>query len=124
VKLSARHDMVPDEQAAGPATAVVALPSRTPASNSVMQRMVSRHPAGPTAFAGGNRAVGALITQPKLTVSRPHDVYERQADAVADGITQESLAPAPRNGASGWRDISPNRAFHICDRSDRISSRR
>ena len=95
MKLSERHAMVPDELAAGPSTAAVAPPARTAESNSVMQRLVSRHPAGPRALAGGNRAVGALITQPKLTVSQPHDVYERQADAVADGIVQESLAPAP-----------------------------
>ena len=95
MKLSERHALVPDEQAAGPSTAVVAPPARTP-GNGVIERLVSRHPAGPRAFAGGNRAVGALITQPKLTVSQPHDVYERQADAVADGITQESLAPAPK----------------------------
>jgi len=95
VKLSERHAMVPDEQPPGPSPAVVALPARTAESNAVMQRLVSRHPAGANAFAGGNRAVGALFTQPKLTVSKPHDGYERQADAVADGITQESLAPAP-----------------------------
>src|SRR4051794_15443473 len=75
VKLSERHAMVPDEQTAGPATAVAAPPTRTAESNSVMQRLVSRHPAGLHAFAGGNRAVGALITQPKLTVSQPHDGY-------------------------------------------------
>ena len=103
MKLSARHEPTLDEQPAGPATAVVDRPARTAeksdlaeaGGNAAVQRLAARHPARPPALAGGNRAVVRLITQPKLTVSQPHDVYERQADAVADGILQESLSPAP-----------------------------
>ncbi|MFF5287939.1 eCIS core domain-containing protein [Paractinoplanes globisporus] len=102
MKLSERQVPALDEAAAS--TAVVDPSPRTikkendPAlagGNAEIQRLVSRHPAGPRAFAAGNQAVSRLITQPKLTVSQPHDAYERQADAVADGVTQESLGPAP-----------------------------
>ncbi|HEX5203243.1 DUF4157 domain-containing protein [Paractinoplanes rhizophilus] len=81
MKLSDRHGPIPGEKPAGPATAVVNAPARTIKNND-----------GPAA---GNRAVARLLTQPKLSVSQPHDAYERQADAVAEGILDPSPGPAP-----------------------------
>lgn len=44
----------------------------------------------------GNRAINRLISsstiQPKLTVSHPHDKYEREADSVLDQVTHMSDA--------------------------------
>ncbi|MGX6606291.1 eCIS core domain-containing protein [Micromonosporaceae bacterium Da 78-11] len=50
-----------------------------------------------TALAGGgSRALSRLAVQPKLTVSRPGDPFERQADAVAEQVTAgEPTGAAP-----------------------------
>ncbi len=69
-------------------------PAREPAApggNAALHRMASgRAPHHPAAFGalapGGNRAI-AHLAQPKLTVSRPGDPLERQADAVAERVT-------------------------------------
>ena len=97
MKLSARQEPTVVEQTADPAPAVDHPNTRTgseatTAGNAALQRFATghapRHPAGLDAFTGaGSRALAQLI-QPKLTVSRPGDPYERQADAVADRITE------------------------------------
>src|SRR5689334_22457517 len=82
VKLSERHGPIPEETPAGPATAVSRSPARTIKNDDGLK--------------AGNQAVARLLTQPKLSVSQPHDAYERQADQVADGIVDgDALRPAP-----------------------------
>ncbi|MEU4237152.1 DUF4157 domain-containing protein [Actinoplanes sp. NPDC026619] len=46
-----------------------------------------RHPAAVGAFSPGGNSALQRLAQPKLTVSRPGDPYERQADAVSEAIT-------------------------------------
>jgi hypothetical protein len=81
VKLSARQEPVPEETPSRPAIAVVSSPARTIKNDDGLK--------------AGNQAVARLLTQPKLSVSRPGDAYERQADAVADGVLDERPGPAP-----------------------------
>jgi tRNA(Arg) A34 adenosine deaminase TadA len=94
VKLSARQEPTLAENQASPAPAVVEVVARTPKeSNAALQRM-PRHPAAMPALArGGNSALQRLV-QPKLTVSKPGDPFERQADAVSEAITEGS-GPVP-----------------------------
>ena len=104
MKLSDRQE--PTTEAAA---AVVALPARTdqgttiaePAAaggNAALGRLASGpagRPIGLAALAGGgNRALTGLAVQPKLTVSRPGDPLERQADAVADSLRGGDPVPA------------------------------
>ncbi|MFI5891565.1 DUF4157 domain-containing protein [Actinoplanes sp. NPDC051513] len=82
MKLSDRHGPVPDEQPSRPTVAVAG--------------QVARKPKEMSGLTAGNQAMARLFTQPKLSVSQPHDAYERQADKVADGIVDgDSLRPAP-----------------------------
>jgi hypothetical protein len=102
VKLSTRE---PTQEPATDVVEVARAPEHTRApehkgGNGALQRLVSgpshRNTAELNAFAGGgSRAIGRLVSQPKLTVSTPGDRFERQADAVADGITAEEPGAAP-----------------------------
>ncbi|WP_433292404.1 eCIS core domain-containing protein [Actinoplanes sp. CA-030573] len=100
MKLSERLGPVPEEQPPVPSPAPTQSRVQAAESNIVVRRLTSdrplRHDAGLHALAGGgSRAMARLITQPKLSVSRPGDAYERQADAVADGITTDRLGSPP-----------------------------
>ncbi len=100
--LSTRAEAVGEAPERAPATAppvreAAAEPARETAAtsgNAALHRLVSgRAPQHPAAFGalagGGNRAIARLArpVQPKLTVSRPGDPLERQADAAAEQIT-------------------------------------
>ena len=51
----------------------------------------------------GNRAVGRLV-QAQLTVSRPGDTYEREADRVAEQVTS---MPSPESTPTAQRQVMP-----------------
>jgi len=104
MKLSSRDAPVADAAERAPArTPPESAPTVQPATagNAALHRLASGrapgHPAGLGAFAaGGNRALAQLgrALQPKLTVSRPGDPMERQADAVAERIVAGEPAGA------------------------------
>jgi hypothetical protein len=99
----ARQEPPADARSPGASHASVDRTTRTPAAsvataepaaavgNAALQRLASgrapHHPVALRALAGGgSRALSRLTVQPKLTVSRPGDPMERQADAVAERI--------------------------------------
>ncbi|GAA0568246.1 DUF4157 domain-containing protein [Paractinoplanes ferrugineus] len=94
MKLSERQVPTLAENKASPTPAVVEVVARTPQeSNSALQRM-PRHPAAMPALARGGNSALQRLAQPKLSVSKPGDPYERQADAVSEAITEGS-GPVP-----------------------------
>ncbi|GAA2610606.1 eCIS core domain-containing protein [Paractinoplanes durhamensis] len=106
MKLSAREPTL-DEQPSRSSAAVVDSVARTPkesgsaaepavaGGNAALQRLASgrnRQPAAFGAFAPGGNSALSRLAQPKLSVSKPGDPYERQADAVSEAITEGSGA--------------------------------
>src|SRR5215208_1850081 len=45
------------------------------------------------------RRLGQTGLQPKLTVNRPGDVFEQEADRVADAVTRMDAAPMAESGS-------------------------
>jgi RNA polymerase-binding transcription factor DksA len=67
------------------------VPERVHAPASLARsEMFPRHPTGYLQRAAGNQITARLLRapaiQPKLTVNRPDDAYEREADQVADEV--------------------------------------
>ncbi|GIF25958.1 hypothetical protein Ate02nite_86880 [Paractinoplanes tereljensis] len=65
--------------------------------NAALQRLASgraKHPVALKALAGGGNGALSRLAQPKLSVSKPGDPYERQADAVSEAIA-EGGGPMP-----------------------------
>ncbi|WP_213009737.1 eCIS core domain-containing protein [Paractinoplanes toevensis] len=100
MKLSARQEPTVDEHQSRSSPAVVEPVARTQkgVGNSALQRLATspapRHPAAFNAFAGGGNQALSRLAQPKLSVSKPGDPYERQADAVSEAIS-EGGGPMP-----------------------------
>jgi hypothetical protein len=104
MKLSSRDAPVADAAERAPARTPqgsVTTVQPTGAGNAALHRLAAgrtpNHAAGFGAFAaGGNRALAHLSrpVQPKLTVSKPGDPQERQADAVAEQISAGEPATA------------------------------
>ncbi|MGH9969843.1 MAG: eCIS core domain-containing protein [Pyrinomonadaceae bacterium] len=85
----------------------------TPGVASQVAGFSARSPIHQLQRAVGNRAMDSLlrspIIQPKLTISRPSDVYEREADGVADEVMR---MPEPPSGLDIQR--SPLRIHRPC----------
>ena len=80
-------------------------PSHTLRASAAETARVSPHPIFRLQKTIGNRAVQRLLKswalQAKLAVSQPGDIYEQEADRVADLVISQALGPVQRKCACG-----------------------
>ncbi len=75
-------------------------------------------------YSFSNMNIHAPLIQPKLTINQPNDVYEQEADAMADKVVQTGQSGKAAHTITGNKDIFLQRKCKECEEEEKKAQRK